>query len=60
MEAGNSVKEELKVWIYYEIIRVSQITDSQVLTYEEINSVLIDILHENNQHDPKEQFKKVI
>ena len=29
-----------------------------VLTFEDINSVLIDILHENNQHDPKELFKK--
>jgi hypothetical protein len=28
------------------------------LTFEDINSVLIDILHENSKHDPKEPFKK--
>ncbi len=51
------VKQEIKVWIYYQIIKLCE-EDNQQLTYEEINSVVIDMLHENNKHDPKELFKK--
>jgi hypothetical protein len=57
MNPIEKIKAELKVWIYYEAIKVAEENNAQV-TYSDINSVLIDILHENNSHDPKELFKK--
>ncbi len=51
------VKEEVKTWVYFAALNVSY-DCRQPVTFEDINSVLIDILHENSQHDPKELFKK--
>jgi hypothetical protein len=53
------VKEEIKIWIYYQLIKLCE-EENQQITYEDVNSVVIDMLHENNKHDPKELFKKTI
>ena len=50
-------KESLKEAIIMQLNQ-SNHASGWVLTFEDINSVLVDILHENNQHDPKELFKK--
>lgn len=57
MSNKQKIKEELKVWIYYQAVKIADDNNLQ-LTFEDINSVLVDILHENNKHDPKELFKK--
>jgi hypothetical protein len=56
-DVKNKLKKELKVWIYYQIIKSNEENNLQ-MTYEDVNSALIDILHDNNQHDPKKPFKK--
>lgn len=53
IENDQSLKEAIK-----EEIEVVNVAYEGVVTYELVNSVLIDILHENNNHDPKELFKK--
>jgi hypothetical protein len=50
-------KEEVKAWIYYVAIKLSDETSTKI-TYEDVNSALIEILHENNKHNPQEPFKK--
>lgn len=47
------IKDELKVWIYYQIA----VNGNNELTIKDVNSVLIDILHENNTKDPKQLIK---
>jgi len=57
MSKKDKIKEEIKVWIYYQILNSCD-EMAQQITFEDVNGALIDILHENNQHDPKELFKK--
>jgi hypothetical protein len=49
------LKEELKNWIYYAIIRVAK---QYQITYEDVNETLIELLHENNKRNAKELFKQ--
>lgn len=53
VDQKQKLKDELKVWLYYQISVVS----NNVLTLEDVNSVLVDILHENNTKDPKQLIK---
>jgi hypothetical protein len=57
MSSKKKIKEEIKVWIYYQILKSCDEVGQQV-TFGDVNSALIDILAENNDHDPKELFKK--
>ena len=56
MNVITKVKLEIKVWIYYQLLKLCE-ENKESLTYEEVNSALIDILSENNKHDPKDFFK---
>ena len=56
MNVITKVKLEIKVWIYYQLLKLCE-ENKESLTYEEVNSAIIDILSENNKHDPKEFFK---
>ncbi len=57
MSNREPVKESLKQAIIHQIKQTNH-TYEWCLNFEDINSVLVDILHENSQHDPKELFKK--
>jgi hypothetical protein len=57
MSVKEKIKNELKLWVYYVAVEIAKDHNTQ-LTYEDINSVVIDILSENNKHDPKELFKQ--
>jgi uncharacterized radical SAM superfamily protein len=56
MSSKEKIKDELKLWIQYVVSKVSE-ESREAVTNEDINSVLIDILHENNKQDPKEKYK---
>jgi hypothetical protein len=56
MEQKAKIKDEMKVWIYYIAHQIAAENNTE-LTFDDVNSVVIDILHENNKHDPKELFK---
>lgn len=50
------IRAKLKGEILEQIYQICTATNWK-FTYEEINSVLIDILHSNSQHELKEVFK---
>lgn len=57
---NKKLSEFLKTELKREVMNMIILTQKNYegsLTYREINAALIDILHENNQHDPKEPFK---
>lgn len=49
------IREEIKVWVYYQILGMSEIASG--VTHEDVNSVLVDILHDNSKHNSKESYK---
>lgn len=53
----NEIRQELKLQIFEKIIEVNKAQGTN-LTYSDINSVLVDILHEIKDKSPDDSFKK--
>jgi hypothetical protein len=57
MREEKKIKENLRKQLVAQIELVNKVYE-RILTYSDVNSVLIEILSENNKHDPKELFKQ--
>lgn len=55
MSDRKKIRKDLKDYIQIQMMELDAALDYS-LTYEDINAAIIDILHENSQHDAKRLF----